>query len=374
VWSLVPGNTLPSGLSLDGTSGTLSGTPTQKGPFQFAIRVTGKDGARAERTFSFDVVQLEPGILYVKTNGGPQRGDPNVTTWRFQPADTIDGQVSPSATIDGGGQAHGLVSLQMYIDVANDTLWFTRPDAIERFVGRASTINGSVGGVGVLTGTQTQIVNPNGLAVDVQRDIVYVSEDSGKLLVFRDVKNINGNVPPSAVITSGVSNAPLNLFLDEETDTLYLANEGDASVSIFENASTLATGNGPSRVLQGLLTTLVGPRSVLVDRGRDILYVGDIDANPPAICVFANASTINGNVAPVRRIAGGNTNLGSFFDMALHPQRNELYVANNDPPSILVFSGASSADGDVAPDRTITHPDLEEPNREPNCIALDTTR
>jgi sugar lactone lactonase YvrE len=319
--------------------------------------------------------QRAPGILYVKTNGGPSRGDTNVTTWRFAPADTIANTTTPVAAIDGGGQAHGLANLQMALDVTNDRLYFTSPDAILRFLAPASTIpsGSNTLALGVVFGSNTQIVNPNGLAVDAARDVLYVTDNAGKLLVFRNFSTYPSppDVTPSAVITAEVS-LPGNIFLDQPSDTLYVCSEGGPSVTIFHNASALTTGATPSRLIKGANTTFDFPRNVFVDRYRDILYVADDDAQ--AICVFTHASTVNGDEAPARRITGANTMLGTFFDLTGFPERDELYVANDSPPSILVFSNASTADGNMTPTRVITHPDLEQTNRPPNCIAIDTTR
>jgi hypothetical protein len=44
----------PAGLDLDG-SGTLSGTPTQAGPFTFTIRGTDTDGATGTRQYTITI-------------------------------------------------------------------------------------------------------------------------------------------------------------------------------------------------------------------------------------------------------------------------------------------------------------------------------
>jgi len=55
-WSLASG-TLPSGLSLDATTGTIAGTPTQKVTAAFAVEVTDAIGATAARTLVLSVTK-----------------------------------------------------------------------------------------------------------------------------------------------------------------------------------------------------------------------------------------------------------------------------------------------------------------------------
>ena len=54
VWSLAAG-TLPAGLALDATSGTIAGTPTATGQAVFTLRVTDASGATASRQLSIEV-------------------------------------------------------------------------------------------------------------------------------------------------------------------------------------------------------------------------------------------------------------------------------------------------------------------------------
>ena len=66
-WSLAPFNYLPAGLSLS-SSGSISGTPTQTGQFQFTINAT--DAARNTGTWSFTLaVYAAPVIRFVSPTG-----------------------------------------------------------------------------------------------------------------------------------------------------------------------------------------------------------------------------------------------------------------------------------------------------------------
>ena len=55
VWSLAPAsNPLPAGLTL-GSAGAITGTPTQTGFFNFAVRAIGNDGQQALKVLSINV-------------------------------------------------------------------------------------------------------------------------------------------------------------------------------------------------------------------------------------------------------------------------------------------------------------------------------
>jgi hypothetical protein len=53
-WALIPGSTLPAGLSLS-TRGVISGTPTANGTKSFTVEVTDNVGATADKTFSLTI-------------------------------------------------------------------------------------------------------------------------------------------------------------------------------------------------------------------------------------------------------------------------------------------------------------------------------
>jgi hypothetical protein len=61
-WSVV-GGSLPAGLSLSATSGTIGGTPTALGDSTFTFSVQGTVGAAVTRTFSLSVVQPSLAVL-----------------------------------------------------------------------------------------------------------------------------------------------------------------------------------------------------------------------------------------------------------------------------------------------------------------------
>jgi hypothetical protein len=70
--------------------------------------------------------------------------------------------------------------------------------------------------------------------------------------------------------------------------------------------------------------------------------------------VFNAISTVSGNIAPNRTLAGVLTGLNQPRDLYLDLTGDRLYVANAVGNSILMFDGASSVTGATAPNRTLS--------------------
>ena len=98
--------------------------------------------------------------------------------------------------------------------------------------------------------------------------------------------------------------------------------------------------------LRGILVvvTLVGSRSV---RAQDELFV--VSRGPDAVDVYTR--TANGNIAPLRAIAGAATGISTPFGMVVDTVNDEVIVANEGANSITVYGRTAS--GNVAPLRTI---------------------
>jgi hypothetical protein len=178
---------------------------------------------------------------------------------------------------------------------------------------------------------------------------LYVSNSGiNAILRFDQALTASGNAPPAATIsgTNTKLNAPEYIFLDAAADRLYVANNGDLSILIFDNISTKTGNVAPERVIAGASTTLASPNDVAVDKVRNLLYVADdID-----IHVFSSASTATGNIAPARTYSPGFAVAAIFID----GPNDRLYAANQVGQAIAVYDSASTlAAGPITPTRTI---------------------
>lgn len=213
----------------------------------------------------------------------------------------------------------------------------------------ANTVSGSDPVNRVVSGGLTTLNGPRGIAVDMPHNQIYVANYAdNSILVFNDARTVTGGDAPSRTIrNASVLIGPSALFIDAVHDRLYVANTGGNSVLIFDNASSLSGSTvAPDRILTGVSTTLSAPTGIYVDTTRNLLYV----SNGNQVLVFSNAASTAGDTAPARTIGGLSSPAGLFADV----MTDRLYVANTGSNSILVYNNASTANGTPAPDRTLS--------------------
>lgn len=159
---------------------------------------------------------------------------------------------------------------------------------------------------------------------------------------------------------------------------LYVVNNGDVEtkgdrVTVYPIG---ATGNvKPIQEISGSRTGLTEPSDVAVD-GEGNIYVANGNGDRSKVGpVTVYAAGANGNVKPIRTIAGSKTNLDDPNGVALDSSEN-LYVANGFSSSSSRSNGyvtvyAAGAHGNVKPINTITGGSTGL--WEPAALALDST-
>jgi 6-phosphogluconolactonase (cycloisomerase 2 family) len=101
----------------------------------------------------------------------------------------------------------------------------------------------------------------------------------------------------------------------------------------------------PLRHLAGAQTTLQTVYAVAVDQRHGELFLADWTSNR----IVAFDLDADGDVVPLRTISGATTLLDHPLGIAYDPDRDEIVVTDYSSPDILVFD--RSASGDVAPTR-----------------------
>ncbi len=136
---------------------------------------------------------------------------------------------------------------------------------------------------------------------------------------------------------------------------------GNNEITVY---SRTANGNvAPVRTIAGALTGFNGVTNVAPDTVHSELVMSN--CNPGSVLVFPFAA--NGNVAPSRKISGAATGLTCTGDVAVDTVNDEILVLDEINNTISAF--ARTANGNVAPLRvlqlagTVTNPDF---------FALDT--
>ena len=163
----------------------------------------------------------------------------------------------------------------------------------------ASQADGAVTLARHIAGDQTQINKPHGVWVDRSRNVLYLANTmSEDILVWDNASSRSGNVPPDRRIRHQGMGAPVFVFVDEANDRGFVAIMG---------SQALDSGSGPR----------------------------------PAVVVFNDFSSRNGEVVPSVRIYGENTRLGEGNNRTTHnvwfdAASSLLYVGHH-TNEILVF-------------------------------------
>src|SRR5438132_6819974 len=166
---------------------------------------------------------------------------------------------------------------------------------------------------------------------------------------------------------------------------MYITVQHQNSVVVYRKQA--AGDEKPLRQIAGGDTQLEDPHGIALDMKNKLIFVsnfgnaqvsetGSRDGRraadtygkfePPSITVYPLDAT--GNVKPLRIIEGPQTMMNWPSHLAVHEERQELFVANDADDSILVFRTTDK--GNVAPIRTIKGPNTGIKN--PPGIALDT--
>jgi len=127
----------------------------------------------------------------------------------------------------------------------------------------------------------------------------------------------------------------------------------------------------PLRVIQGPKTLLNWPTSIAVHPDRGELFV----ANDTNDTITVYRTTDNGDVTPIRVLKGPRSMIKNPTGVALDLKNNELWVANFGSHSATVFP--VDASGDPVPKRIIRSGRLDDPSpmlSNPHTIAYDTKR
>lgn len=218
----------------------------------------------------------------------------------------------------------------------------------------AASADGAVTPDQEITGASTNLVVPCDIGYDTSRKIIYTANWSGNSVVAHDDStNPTGDVPSSRVIAGGMTGFGnlCGIEVDAANDRLFVG--GNIGIAIYDTASTVNGDVAPDRLVAGANTLLTGNGEVrlFLDTSNDRMYVADWGNDQ--VLVFNNASTMDGNIAPNRIISGGNTTFNGPWGVFVDLGRNILYVGNQ-PGDILIFNNASTVDGNVAPSRAVS--------------------
>ena len=199
-----------------------------------------------------------------------------------------------------------------------------------------------------ISGSQTMLTSPTGLAVDAAGDVFAADFFGNQVLEY--APGAHGNVAPVARIAVPDPNpnqgGPIGLALSPTGDLLVSGFNGAA---VYEYARDSAGAWGLLHTISGSATGIIHPAGVAFGPGGTIVVANAVQ--PGGILEFAAGA--DGNVAPVRTLAGTATALSEPFGVAVD-SAGEVWVADSGDGSILVFG--PNASGNVASVRFIAGP------------------
>ena len=174
---------------------------------------------------------------------------------------------------------------------------------------------GNVAPIGTIAGTNTQLNKPDGLYIDSSNNIyvtVSTTQTAPQVVgaVLKFAAGSNGNATPTTVITgtNTLLNGPAGLAMDG-SGNLYVANSATPSVTEYAAGSN---GNvAPIATLQGTNTGLATPIGIWYSTASTISGLYVVNELKDTVTFYPSGQSINGNVTPAATYGGSNTGMAS---------------------------------------------------------------
>jgi len=218
--------------------------------------------------------------------------------------------------------------------------------------------------------------NPGYIDVDVATDTIYtanqgdntVSVLNGASCTLTHQAGCRHPVP-----TTTVGNGAGGIAVDQLTNTIYVGNADDSTLSVISGTSCNA---GDLRDCGSTWPTIVtgpSPLAVAVDPLTDTIYTANIDQGFGNTVSVINGSTCNSHVRSGCGQTATTVTVGSgALTLAVDVATNTIYVVNNNDSTISVIDGktcdSSNTSGCAATPPTI---DVSATGLYPNGIGID---
>lgn len=203
-----------------------------------------------------------------------------------------------------------------------------------------------------LSGQLTQLTRPNYLSIHPQtEELIVPDEGTSAVLFFDDIDKLNGNYPPTRSLRGPATElvGPTQCFVDVSTDELYVLDRGTSTILVFANASEIEGEIAPSRRIGGGVTGISGPTAFFFRIGSEKLSV----VNRDEILTFDNFRSLNGAPAPSGRFGGPATTF-SNVTYAFLTGDAELIVVDSGTDRLMFFESFDDDQWNQAPDRIVS--------------------
>ncbi|MCP5468058.1 MAG: hypothetical protein H7A32_02175 [Deltaproteobacteria bacterium] len=216
-------------------------------------------------------------------------------------------------------------------------------------------LSGDQDPVRTISGDNTLIKDPQALAIDSTRDILYVLDAAqDAVLVFTRASELDGD--EDVTRSFPIDGNPQSMSYDSSNDRLYVSDVANESILVWDDVSLAADNAGPNRIFDiGYIAS-----TILVDPVNDALYVGDPDLK--SVQVYLQPGGSSGTVNPDRSIIKSITNeddpedveeFESIDALAVDTSDNVLFVADGQNEKVDIFESAFFLEGELEPDRQL---------------------
>ena len=202
-------------------------------------------------------------------------------------------------------------------------------------------------------------VTPNGVALNTITDTLYLSYGSPtNLVVGLDPGSLSGKGPSNGFVSVGANAHQIGV--NENTNTYYVSNQADNTVSVIDGATntvtatipvgtgpigvavnpstntvyvanspagTLSVINGATNTVTATIPTGVDSPGVTVDSTTNTIYVGQSTSPSGLVYVIDGATNTVTTTIPVAAHSGG---------LSVNPNTDRLYVASSNPGTSTV--------------------------------------
>jgi DNA-binding beta-propeller fold protein YncE len=248
------------------------------------------------------------------------------------------GNIPPTTAVGGTPQ-------QEAVDQATDTVYVANGGD-----GTVSVVNGAVCNAGDTSGcdqtwpTVTVGANPTAIGLNPVTNTIYVANTNDDTVSVIDGSTCNGGDSSGcgeARATIAVGSDPVSVGVDPNTDTIFVGNSNDGTVSVIDGSTcngkdTSGCGQTPFAVGVGTPNNEVSlARSIAFDPATQQLFVpvkGDSDVGviDGNTCRGSNPSACGAKIVPLRM--GG---FGTFA--AVDTSTGTVFVGNNDDGTFSLF-------------------------------------